>query len=866
MPVWRLTPVLCGAALTLAASGAEAQRLVSWTEAAGELGLGYPVPVPLASPLPFDGFRGYRALRARHFDLANTHGAITRVPLGLTERNRDIYMYIVSDPDDTTPDGRREGSVLIVGGVHAREWQSPEVVTGVMELLAGRSDDDYFHQYLIDSLNIAVIPVLNVDGFLQTQRFPADNYLDSDPDNPASSPRDGRMRRKNMRSVDQELASVGDHLLGIDLNRNNQPFWATSSGSSGNPQSLVYHGLASFSEAETLALSAAPDHLLPGADATTLGDRLRLFIDVHSFTRVLFPVATTNAARNANQFEVMQTLVRHNEDLPGGRVYTIQPTPPAGTGIGTTSEYFAHAFQVPSWTLELEPGLGGGAEYGGFGTNVHDGFILPEAEIARLRESMAASLAATAYHMTGPPAIQRIRIVDADSGALVFESRQEQLDVPGQAVRQRVGFEAGPLVPDRDYRMEITFDKPMRWLNESGEITVFPGQSDDSLDFSMQLQTDSGDALTLDTQPVRWPTEPGFFGGGYARYRTDVALVEFRIVADAANAALIDGVGEFDIAIGTTDMVGFGLDTEPDSPVDWSNGDWHDFEHGSGQGQSGTADRSVAVGVVGDAQAEAFDIDAAVSGTWHALGRSGVGYIVEVLPDGRVVLAWAAYNGEGGQRWLLGIGEQRGNRIVADDMIVTSGARFGADFDSADVVRVPNAGSLELVFTGCNAGLVNFRGFGQSGRADDLVRTTGIAGVDCTGDGSVLPPLAFVSGSWHDPSHDGEGVTVHLLPDGRAIMYWYSYDPDGNQRWFIGVGTVESDGRIVIEEITTTSGAMFGNDFVAGEVVRAPFGEVVFDLGCDSGSMMYDLDDPEFGSGALDLIRLTRIAGAPPCP
>ena len=244
---------------------------------------------------------------------------------------------------------------------------------------------------------------------------------------------------KICRGVDQMLIeTTADHLAGVDLNRNNPPFWASSQSSSNNSASLVFHGNAAFSEPETQALLGAADFLLPGSDSVNLGERLRMYIDVHSFTRILLPVRTFNTARNNNQAAVMQTLVNHHQSIPDGRVYDIGGLPPAGVGIGVTPEYFANTFQVPAWTLEIEPGQDAGAEYGGFNNNNHDGFILPETEITRVRENMAASIAATVYHQSGPPAVLRSRIIDADSGLLLASTTVgEAADDSTIAVRTR---------------------------------------------------------------------------------------------------------------------------------------------------------------------------------------------------------------------------------------------------------------------------------------------------------------------------------------------------------------------------------------------------------------------------------------------
>ncbi len=841
----------------LTASNASGQRLVNWTEEPGELGLGYPVPIPQDSPLPFDGFRSYSALNARHLDLTNTRDDITRYVIGNTIDGREISLYVMSDNNPTTVDGRVEGSVLINGGIHAREWQSPEVVTGVMELLADQGDDQYFYQYLMENMNIAIVPVLNIDGFLQTQRFPEQNYLDSF-GTPSTSPRDGRMRRKNMRDVDEVLGTVGDHLNGIDLNRNNPPFWAMradpppgsgGASSSADPQSIVYHGTGPFSEPETESLSNAPNQNLPGSDQITLGERLRYYIDVHSFTRVFLPTPSFNTALLANQQAAAQAMVRHHASIPDGRSYAIGQIFSPNTGVGFTPEYFGTTFDIPSWTLEIEPTSAGGSEYGGLRSSFADGFILPESEIRRVRENMAATLAAGAFYQAGPPAIQRIRVVDANTGSILFESGQQ----PMQMLQLGV-----------DYLAEIGFNKPMRWLDENNDIVPFPGQFAASLNFTLRLETPGGN-LNVPTGALQWPLEAGFFGGGFQNYMTDTVIVPFSISDNQANNQLINGTVTANIAVTTGDMVGFGLDANPATPIDWQNGDWINYEIENAQGTLGTTDRSVSLMVSDNVQTNGYQIDNSISGTWQSLGQDGIGYIIELLPDGRVAVSWATFDEQGNQRWLIGIGEILGNRIVVDNLSFSTGPSFGPDFDPADAIRQTQAGSLEFVFTDCNEGSVEFRAFGQSGRLDDFVPTTQIAGIGCQIDNVQLPPLAFVSGTWFDPSHNGEGFTIHVLPDGRVIMYWYTFDSEGNQFWLIGVGTVGADNRIVFNNVRTSSGGRFGNDFDPDDVAPSPWGTVVFELGCDSGTVTYDSSDPEFGSGTLNLVKLTNIAGIA-CP
>jgi len=328
-------------------------RIVDWVENAAasdnsRIALGYPVPIPVDTPLPFDGFRSYAGLHARHQDLAATTPYVHPVPIGTTHGGRTIWAYRLGDSDLETPNGAREHAMLTNGGIHAREWQSPEVATGIIELLALAPADHHLVSYLRENANVVVIPVLNVDGFQQTQRYPDSNWLGTDPDDPESSPRDGRMRRKNMLGADQDLATRGDHLLGVDLNRNNPPYWNTNlQRSSGNTASLVHHGTSPQSEPETRALDLAAE-LGPA-------DKLSMFTDLHSYSQVHLWVRNSDVGLARMTEGLLRTFSGFHRSYPAAKNYVF-PTAanaPRNVGITTTDEYFTHRSQVPSWTLEI---------------------------------------------------------------------------------------------------------------------------------------------------------------------------------------------------------------------------------------------------------------------------------------------------------------------------------------------------------------------------------------------------------------------------------------------------------------------------------------------------------------------------------
>jgi hypothetical protein len=851
-----LGAVLSSAALLTFSMASQAQ-IVPWTEAPGPLGLGYPVPIPVDTPLPFDGFRSYNGLTARHQDLAMTTPWVTGHEMGQTRQGRNIWLYQLGDDDTTTIDGRPEPAMLINGGIHAREWQSPEVTTGLIEYLATSTDDPLVN-YLRDNVNGLVIPVLNIDGFLQTQRFPDRNYLGTNPtDQPDGqpAPRDGRMRRKNMLGVDEDLNSIGDHLFGVDLNRNNPPFWSTAApnSSSFNNSSLVYHGASAFSEPETQALR----------DAANLGPaaQLRMFVDMHSFTSVFFSVQTQNVRRNAIQQRLLGTLTAHNQALPGNQFYRDVPGP-IGSGIGLTTEYFAETYQVPSWTWEIEPDGAAGAQYGGLRSNGHDGFILPESEIRRVRENLAQSLATGFYHMAGPPSVRALEIFDGDTLAMAA-----RWDYQGNNTRSLFQQQVQRLEVGKSYDVWINFDKPMRWRDEAGNVVPYPGQNPQTLDIDLAL-TANNSFLALDRMDVQWLNQAGGSPNGYQHYRDDAIRFTFAISDTQQNRTLLQQTQNagrnIRFRITTQDFTGHQLDANPATVATFEAGRWLGYENNLNvAGDIGGTDIQLVTGFSLDTVAPAFLVEQGTSATWFDPSRDGEGIMLEVHPGGSSGLAWLTYDNEGNARWLVGIGEVRGNRILFPTLQVTSGGVFGPDFDPDAVVRSV-AGSAELWFSGCDSGWFSVRAFGESARYP-LARTSRTMGVDCRPPpGAISLPQVGQSGSWHDPALDGSGVNLQWLVDGRLGLLWFTYDPQGRQVYIFGTGTLQSDAAdasVNFPELFITRGARFGAAFDPADVERIPWGSLNLNVNCSNGTLDYNSILPGFGSGQLQLERLTILAG-----
>jgi len=846
---------------------AQLRRVVEWVEYAPaddteRIALGYPVPIPVDTPLPFDGFRSYAGLHMRHQDLAATTPWVRGVEIGQTRAGRTIRAYRLGDSDHETVYGLPEHAMLSNGGIHAREWQTPEVATGIMELLALAEPDRHLVDYLRDNANILVIPVLNVDGFLQTQRFPRHNWLGTDISYPLTSPRDGRMRRKNMLGVDEALETQVDHLQGIDLNRNNDPFWATSTRSSWNSSSLVHHGAAPASEPETQALDAAAQ-LGPAA-------RLSMYTDIHSFTQVSLWDRNGNLRLARLTERLLDTFSAYHQAFPAGKYYYFDPLFEVfpDFGIGTTAEYFTHVYQVPSWTLEIEPsggehpGLpGAGADYGGLGRNSHDGFILPESEIARVRNDMARTFAVAYYQQSGPPSVTAVRLVDRASGAVVFDAEWDVVDAERRELF-RNPVQAVQL--GRDYEAWVAFDKPMRW-REAGAVVPLPGKSGALLEVTRALTSGDGDPVS-ETGPTSWLAEPGDAPLGALRYRDDAMTFGFRLPPVAANQLLAATGSPVTLEIDAMDLVGTRTDANPATVAHWRNGAWSGYENTAGADgtDSGGTDATIAFPITAQALGDPFTVEPGTSSAWFDPDRDGEGFMLEILPDDRSVMYWFTYDDEGRQDWYTGIGEIRGNRIIFPELLRVSGGVFGPGFDPAAVTRDP-VGSATFIWSSCDAGTMKWvLDDGEVARRQgrmNLSRLSSVLGVECGRPSAPLPGSnAFMSGSWFDPARSGEGYTLEILADGRTLVFWFTYDASGQRRWFYGVGS-NDDERLVFDPLYTTAGARFGAAFEPADMTLTRWGRLELELDCEAGTARFESEETGFPAGQLDLVPLTRLAG-----
>ncbi len=155
-------------------------------------------------------------------DIHARYPDITEVrTIGKTLEGRDILAIKISD---NAKSDEVEPAVLVNAMHHAREVMTPEITTDMIEYLTSNYGQNADVTNWVDSTEIWVIPMFNLDG--NNKMWTVDS-----------------MWRKNTRNG-----------YGVDINRNYPSGWNSCNGSSSRTGAQDYRGTAPASEPETQAM------------------------------------------------------------------------------------------------------------------------------------------------------------------------------------------------------------------------------------------------------------------------------------------------------------------------------------------------------------------------------------------------------------------------------------------------------------------------------------------------------------------------------------------------------------------------------------------------------------------------------------
>lgn len=120
-----------------------------------------------------------------------------------------------------------------------------------------------------------------------------------------------------------------------------------------------------------------------------------------------------------------------------------------------------------------------------------------------------------------------------------------------------------------------------------------------------------------------------------------------------------------------------------------------------------------------------------------------------------------------------------------------------------------------------------------------------------------------VSGQWFNPSRDGEGIFLEVVrtDTGQQVsVSWFTYDTEGFQLWLVGNVVISGETNSVNIPVAVTGGPKFGDAYNPDDLQRVSWGTLALTFNsCDSGLLSYTSSADGFGTGAIELTRLTSL-------
>ncbi|HEX8087400.1 MAG TPA: M14 family metallopeptidase, partial [Blastocatellia bacterium] len=493
-------------------------------------------------------FHSYEETVAEFKSLATSRPDLARyVRLGPSYEGREIFALKISK--DASVDDSTKSDVLITGCHHAREWISVESPVYFANRLVNSYAMDDSIKYLVDHLQIWIVPIMNPDGLTFSQ----------------GSPNDGmdiqRMWRKNRRPIN---AGGCVSSTGVDLNRNYNFQWRLRNdnpcsdycspnknclsddvGASDDLNSEIYRGPQAESEPEVRAIK------------NLTNDPNRHFLaqlDYHNYSQlILYPWSYQQfPAPDSATLSGLAERMSDEIHAVSGKFYKPEQSIDlyATTGSSTDYAYGVNHVAVPL-VVEMRP-------------NCCD-FKVAESEIAETNEENWSGARAVLNWAAGPPILEAVKVYSASPGSsspkLVYSARWTDPADPSTSLRQLVVDTQFPGIEPGKLQVRLQFSKAMNTAL-APRATLGRGGRLDELRL-VATQADEGWQRTV--------------------YQNDTWIGETVITQDANLA------DAWRLAVSVNDTAGLGLDASPETIAQYATGSgrWAGYEDSDGAGSEG---------------------------------------------------------------------------------------------------------------------------------------------------------------------------------------------------------------------------------------------------------------------------------------
>lgn len=288
--------------------------------------------------------------------LAQTYPEIMLLEnIGQTFENRPLRLVHISVPSPDYPEEKKR-TVVVTGGVHAREWISVSTVLyNIYEMLNHYENPDLVDE--LARLNFLFIPTLNPDGYEYTWST-------------------DRLWRKNRQQVSEDEQHP---CKGIDIDHSFDFHWTESS------DSICGEDYAGSKPFEAYELRMWNDYL----NKTNINHTIWGYVDLHSYSQeILYPYAYSCDQSPRDEENLIELAYGINKAirLTSGKFYTVLPAcidrdsdllPDMGSG--SALDYMYHHRSYWAYQLKLRD------------TGAH-GFLLPDKYIQAVGEEISAGL------------------------------------------------------------------------------------------------------------------------------------------------------------------------------------------------------------------------------------------------------------------------------------------------------------------------------------------------------------------------------------------------------------------------------------------------------------------------------------------